>query len=155
MRRKIVLDILILFFLVVFFASITNFATATTGQNETYNAGNNDTGSNIESNNTANQSNIVNSGIESYQFNLTTGIKGDVDGSGTVNSSDAAKILIYAANMGIRYVAPTEQMLEVADINGDDVINASDAALILIFAAKQGAAGPGEVITWDDVLNEI
>lgn len=151
MKRKLVLDILILFFIVVFLASITNFASATNGQNEVNTAGNS-VGTNNIVNNTTNQDNTGNQG---YQFNLTTGIRGDVDGSGTVNASDAARVLIYAANMGVRFELPTQQMLNIADINSDDVINASDAALILIFAAKQGAAGPGEVITWDDVLNEI
>ncbi|MBR2744226.1 MAG: dockerin type I repeat-containing protein [Clostridia bacterium] len=151
MRRKLVLDILILFFIVVFLASITNFASATNGQNEV-NTNGNSVGSNNTVNNTVN--NNTTTGNQSSQINTATGMLGDVDGSGTVNASDAARILIYAANMGVRFEAPTQQMLNVADINKDGVINASDAALVLIYAAKMGASTTGEV-TWDEVLNEV
>ena len=87
-------------------------------------------------------------------------LKGDVNFSGETNASDAAKVLIYAADVGAGQTPDlyssdkNDETLEqlarcLADVNEDGLINASDAALILIYAAEQGA---GNQPDWDAIL---
>ena len=65
---------------------------------------------------------------------------GDVDGSGTVNASDAARVLIASASIGAgNQSALSEAQRWSADVNRDGNINASDAALILMYSADRGA----------------
>lgn len=65
---------------------------------------------------------------------------GDVNGDNLVNASDAAIVLIAAANIGAGTDSGlTETQKTAADINSDTQINASDAAVILIYAAAVGA----------------
>ena len=67
-------------------------------------------------------------------------IRGDVDEDGAVNASDAALVLIYAAESGSGTAAEKPEMWRnAADYNADGEIDASDAAEILIFAAQAGA----------------
>ena len=65
---------------------------------------------------------------------------GDLDGSGVVNSSDAALILIAAANVGAGYDAGlTQVQKDAADVNHDGASNALDASIVLQYAAMVGA----------------
>lgn len=65
---------------------------------------------------------------------------GDVDNSGTVNASDAAKVLIAAAQAGGGGGSGlTDMQTMAADVNEDSTVNASDAAVILMYAAAVGA----------------
>ena len=66
---------------------------------------------------------------------------GDVNLDGTTNASDAAQILIYAAQVGAGQSPklPDENWFSRADYNEDGEVSATDAALVLIYAAKQGA----------------
>lgn len=65
---------------------------------------------------------------------------GDIDGSGTVNASDAANVLIAAAAIGAgKDSGLTAAQKKAADVNGDGSINATDAAIILQYAAAVGA----------------
>ena len=66
---------------------------------------------------------------------------GDVNLDGLTNASDAAQILIYAAEIGAGQtpILPDEGWFARADYNEDGDVTASDAALVLIYAAKQGA----------------
>ena len=65
---------------------------------------------------------------------------GDVNGDGTVNASDAAQILITAADIGAGNDSGlTAEQEAVSDVNGDGRIDASDAAVVLIYAAAIGA----------------
>ena len=65
---------------------------------------------------------------------------GDVDGSGTVNASDAACVLIASASLGAGNETDlSEPQRWSADVNHDGSVNASDAALILQQAAENGA----------------
>ena len=76
--------------------------------------------------------------------------RGDLSGDGTVNASDAALVLIYAAFKGAGGdpgITPDEE--QVADVNKDGTINASDAALILIYAAVEGSGGKPD---WDRIV---
>ena len=96
------------------------------------------------------------------------GVKGDVNNDGIANASDAAKILIYAAEVGATgkdgyiYSKDNENFEKLAyflgDTNGESVdhgttasyaeeespLNASDAAQVLIYAAVAGAATDGK-----------
>ncbi|MBP0974277.1 MAG: chitobiase/beta-hexosaminidase C-terminal domain-containing protein, partial [Oscillospiraceae bacterium] len=67
--------------------------------------------------------------------------KGDVNCDGVVNASDAAKILIYAAEIGAGHtpMLPDEDWFFRGDYNSDGDVNATDAARVLIYAAEQGA----------------
>ena len=64
---------------------------------------------------------------------------GDPNGDGTVNASDAASVLITAAEIGSGEVHPGYADMARCDVNDDNVINASDAAQILIYAAGVGS----------------
>ena len=91
--------------------------------------------------------------IESVKFDTTRGVKGDVNGDGVANASDATLILMYTAAVGSKaeFTPPLTDELKYADVNEDGTINASDAALILVYSARIGA---GNNITWNDVLNK-
>ncbi|MBP0972767.1 MAG: dockerin type I repeat-containing protein [Oscillospiraceae bacterium] len=65
---------------------------------------------------------------------------GDLNSDGTTNASDAANVLIAAANMGAgKDSGLTDAQFQAADFNFDGIVNASDAALILQQAAENGA----------------
>ena len=74
---------------------------------------------------------------------------GDTDASGAVNASDAAQVLIAAAEYGAQGTAPDETALALYDVNGDGLVNASDAQVILAYAAYTGAGGR---LTFDSYL---
>ena len=72
---------------------------------------------------------------------------GDLDDNGRVNSSDAALLLIAAAQIGAGQMPELDDLhSQMADVNGDGLINASDAAMILIYAAKVGAGGYADTL---------
>ncbi|MDE5565144.1 MAG: leucine-rich repeat protein [Oscillospiraceae bacterium] len=65
---------------------------------------------------------------------------GDVNGDDAINASDAAVVLITAAQIGAGdAVDLTDKQKSAADVNKDSKINASDAAVILMYAAAVGA----------------
>ena len=65
---------------------------------------------------------------------------GDLNGDDTVNASDAAVLLIAAAEIGAGNASGlTEEQEVAADVDYDRTINASDSANILIYAADVGA----------------
>lgn len=65
---------------------------------------------------------------------------GDVNGDGKVNATDAAQVLIAAANIGASKPSGLIAAAETAaDVNCDSKINATDAAIILQYAAYIGA----------------
>ena len=65
---------------------------------------------------------------------------GDVDYSRTVNASDAARVLIAAAEFGAGgEPGLSDRQQSAGDVNRDGEVNASDAALILQYAAVSGA----------------
>lgn len=67
-------------------------------------------------------------------------LKGDVNGDGKVDASDAADILVESALIGAGNGGEfTPEQNIAADVNGDGKIDASDAALILVYAAEVGA----------------
>lgn len=71
---------------------------------------------------------------------------GDVSNDGAVNASDAAQILIAAANLGGGGASGlTEAQEKAAEINGDGSINASDAAIILQYAAAVGGGSDAKL----------
>ena len=88
---------------------------------------------------------IASSGEELYILHITAEaaeptILGDVTGDNLVNASDAAQILIAAAEIGAGN-APTLSAAQqkMADVDGNGTINALDAAIVLQYAAAVGA----------------
>jgi hypothetical protein len=68
---------------------------------------------------------------------------GDVNGDGSVNATDAALVLIAAANIGAgKDSGLSPEAATNADVNGDGSVNATDAAIILQYAAYIGAGNP-------------
>lgn len=64
---------------------------------------------------------------------------GDVNGSKSVNATDAARILTYAVNRAAGLDYPTATgFKEAADVNGDGSINSKDASIILTYSAELG-----------------
>lgn len=81
-------------------------------------------------------------GIGNRTTYLSTYVLGDMNKDGAINASDAAQILIAAANVG----AGNESGLNngqtyAADINNDSTFNAVDAARVLMYAAYVGSGG--------------
>ncbi|MBP0973058.1 MAG: hypothetical protein J5851_04040 [Oscillospiraceae bacterium] len=78
--------------------------------------------------------------VQTYALQLAAQSKaefGDVNYDGSINASDAAVILIDAADRG---ATATEKSTDPErDINKDGFVNASDAALVLNYAAALGA----------------
>ncbi len=72
---------------------------------------------------------------------------GDADGDNEVNASDAATLLITAAENGAGLAGAVTFS---ADVDADGTVSAQDAASVLIYAA---AKGTGASVTWDTVLN--
>lgn len=76
------------------------------------------------------------------------GTLGDIDGSGTINASDAANVLIAAAAIGAgNDPGLTDAQKKAADVNSDSSINATDAAIVLQYAAAVGAGQKDVKIT--------
>ena len=75
-----------------------------------------------------------------YEIEFTYTL-GDVNRDFAVNASDAAAILVYAAEAGagLEPVLSDEKWIFRADYNQDGTVNAMDAAAILIYAAEHGA----------------
>ena len=87
------------------------------------------------------------------------GCRGDVDMDGSVTASDAARILIFAAQQGAggeAHIADAENEAFaqfLGDVNGDGItpdLNASDAAFVLIYAAVNGS---GNTPDWQKILH--
>lgn len=71
---------------------------------------------------------------------------GDADGDSNVNASDAAEMLIIAAENG---AGARNAVTFSNDVNADGVTDAEDAAAVLIYAA---AKGTGSFIPWEDIF---
>ena len=73
---------------------------------------------------------------------------GDVNMDGSVSETDAANVLIAAADIGAgKDSGLTEVQRTAADVNSDGSINATDAAIILQYAAAVGAGQKDVKIT--------
>ncbi len=78
---------------------------------------------------------------------------GNLNDDALINASDAAAVLMAAANEGVTGVNDlTARQQAAADINTDGICNAVDAALILHYAAYTGSGGTESVTDW---LNAI
>lgn len=84
------------------------------------------------------------------------GLRGDANMDGSTNASDAAVMLIYAAEYGssgdaaLADNADDEAFVQyLANVNRDAQVNASDAACTLIYAA---VAGSGSTPDWSQIL---
>lgn len=83
---------------------------------------------------------IANLLIESGYFPTVAGAKGDVDGDGNIDVSDAVAVLTEYARIAAGNEAqfnPAQK--KSADVNGDGMIDVSDAVGILVYYAKQAA----------------
>lgn len=75
---------------------------------------------------------------------------GDFDGSGAVDSSDAADILLYSATLGADSQMPlTTAQQNAGDLNFDGVVDVIDAANVLVYSAQKGT---GHEPDWFDIL---
>ena len=73
---------------------------------------------------------------------------GDADGSGSIDASDAAQILITAALLGAGEDPGLSYELRTAsDVDSDGEISAADAAAVLRYAAALGAGEPDALLT--------
>lgn len=80
----------------------------------------------------------------------TAQARGDISANGVVDASDAALVLIYAADKGAgRNPELSSGAQTAADVNRDSSVNASDAALILIYSAMAGA---GQTPDWAQIV---
>ncbi len=67
---------------------------------------------------------------------------GDLDYSGSADATDAAAILVAAANQGSGAASGlTDEQKVYADVNNDGAFDATDAALVLEYAAYAGSGG--------------
>ena len=71
---------------------------------------------------------------------------GDPNSDGEVNASDAAEMLVSAAQIG---TGADVAITSAADVNADGELNAADAAAVLSYAA---AKGTGADVSWVDIL---
>ncbi len=86
-------------------------------------------------------------------YSATEPMPGDINYSGTVNASDAARVLIAAAEQGAGgSLGLSQRQQSASDVSRDGVVNASDAALILQYAA---AAGSGEALSPEDFFGAV
>ncbi|MCR4644757.1 MAG: hypothetical protein K5695_05030 [Oscillospiraceae bacterium] len=70
---------------------------------------------------------------------------GDVNGDKEITASDAAQVLIHAADIGAGGKgAITKLQAMYGNVSRDFTVNATDAARILIYAAIQGAGGDAD-----------
>jgi hypothetical protein len=68
-----------------------------------------------------------------------SGLLGDVDNSGEINSVDASLVLVAAAALGLDQPSGLDADAEKrADVDGDGNVNSVDASIILTYAAAQG-----------------
>ncbi len=67
-----------------------------------------------------------------------TGELGDVDGSGTINSTDARLVLQYA----VKKIGAEKLTLPLADVDGNGRVDSTDARLILQYTVKKIAKFP-------------
>jgi hypothetical protein len=75
--------------------------------------------------------------LQNGAVDVPAGIKGDVDGNGTVNSRDA----ILTLRIAVGLIEPTDDQKWAADVREDGEIKSSDAIVILRMAV--GLAAPG------------
>ena len=66
---------------------------------------------------------------------------GDVDNNGTIDASDALRVLQYS----VQLTELTGDALVAADTNGDGVVNAADALLILQYSVELITVFPADM----------
>lgn len=135
MKKKLLLDSLIIILFIICFISIWSNVNAT---NES----------------TANKSNRVNvvttnSNSQETKIVTTTGLKGDLDGNNYVGVEDASLLLSYVATQELNYTKPTDEVLKMADIDEDKMITIEDAKYILQYYAMAAA---GLKPTWEETI---
>lgn len=97
-----------------------------------------------------------NSAIENAVIHFSDGTqtvrRGDIDGNDTLNATDVAQILTYAARLAVGMdTTLTDDQLAAADIDGNGEISSKDAAYLLTFIAQDGA---GMEPSWDTILGK-
>lgn len=74
-------------------------------------------------------------------------LRGDVNGDNAIDATDAAGVLIHAANIGSGGTGTLDANgTAAADVNRDNTVDSVDAAKILVYAA---ALGSGDTPSWD------
>lgn len=135
MKKKLLLDSLIIILFAICIVSILSNVNATDGLN-------------AKKGNSVNVV-ITNSNSQSTQIITTSGLKGDADGDNHVGLEDATSVLSYVAVQELNYNKPTAELLKVADIDGDKMITVNDAQYILQYYAMNAA---GLKPTWEEAI---
>ena len=85
--------------------------------------------------------------VKNYTLNMESFIKGDVNGDGSVDGTDAAMVLNEFAVTGAEQPSTFDNIMKAAgDINGDGSIDGSDAGLILRYYAYEGK------VSWENII---
>lgn len=83
------------------------------------------------------------------EFDISAGLKGDLDGDNHVSIEDATLLLSYVATQELNYIKPTDEVLKMADVDGDKEITVEDAQYILQYYAMNAAQlNP----TWEEAI---
>lgn len=78
---------------------------------------------------------------------LALPLKGDVNTDSKADATDAASLLVHAADLGAGGKGTLSGgALAAADTNGDGKVNSQDAAAVLVYATEKGAGG---IPTWN------
>ncbi len=84
-----------------------------------------------------------------FDYVYTPVALGNLNGDDVIDSSDAAMLLIAAANEGVTGVSElTAAQQHAADVITDGICNAADAAMILRYAAYTGSGGTASLSDW-------
>ncbi len=84
-----------------------------------------------------------------FDYVYTPVTLGNLNGDDVINASDAAMLLIAAANEGVTGVSElTAAQQNAADVITDGICNAADAAMILRYAAYAGTGGTESISDW-------
>ena len=130
MKKKILIDLCIAVFAIIFIINATTIARAGAEQtNDDYNS----------QNLIAVNEGDINENKDDKSFNSNSNSLGDVNNDGVVNASDASLVLIRISYLEAYKELPTELDLRLGDSDGDEKLSAIDASLILDYAARIGA----------------
>ena len=76
--------------------------------------------------------------------------KGDIDGSGSLDSTDVFYSMLYIANTAVgNTVKISKEQVTAADVDESSSVDATDVYYLMYYIALHGV---GVNVSWDDVL---
>ena len=76
--------------------------------------------------------------------------RGDVDGSGGIDSTDIFYTMLYIANVAVGNDGGlTDEQIAAADVDGNGTVDSTDSFYIMYYVALHGA---GHNTSWEEVL---